>query len=93
MRNKLQASLLWDVINTNQDVLDLLRSALMAHWLTSTWNHPVVQFLGIYDRITTGMFAASIIPNVVKTIELGESAERFTDSIGFHFCLLGRLPR
>lgn len=58
------------ILNTVTLVLDLIRSALMAHWLTSIWNHPVVQLLGDYSRLSRGDYAASVLVNVVKTIEL-----------------------
>jgi pheromone alpha factor receptor len=58
------------VLNVLALVLDLIRSALMAVWLTSVWNHPVVFLLRDFTPITNQDLAASIVVNVVKTLEL-----------------------
>jgi pheromone alpha factor receptor len=58
------------ILNVSALVLDLSRSALMAYWLTGMWNHPVVQFLGQYELVGRGDYVASVMVNVVRTLEV-----------------------
>ncbi|KIW00279.1 uncharacterized protein PV09_08169 [Verruconis gallopava] len=59
------------MLNTLALFLDVLRGSMMAAWLDSTWNHPLVAFESDYSHITAGDKTKSLMADVFKVAELG----------------------